>query len=97
MGDRKPGRSMLRETIGLLQSNGVVVLPKEWDAEFVTTEVNVWLRTNFKKGKLVEQASLGAEGIVGAKVHAILLRPLDDNELPRNPNSAGGRGRSRKA
>lgn len=89
---RKPGPSMIRTAIGVLTEKGGVVLPQEWDAEYTLTEMNVWLRSNFLRGKLVEHTSLGAEGIVGAKVRAIVLRPLEDKELPRRRR--GGKEKS---
>lgn len=91
MGDRKPGASLLRTAIQILVEQGAVVLPAEWDAEYALTEMNVWLRTNFTRGKLVEHTSLGAEGIVGAKVRAIVLRTLDD------PGKSSGREGKRKS
>lgn len=80
---RKPGASILRTALGVLTEQGAVVFPPEWDEEYAITELNVWLRTSLKQAKLVRHSSFALEGLVGAKVCAAVLRPLDDSKLPR--------------
>lgn len=76
-GEYRPGGSTLRHAIHILKEKGVIVVPREWDAAYALREINVWLRTSFLYGDLIEHTSLSAEGIVGFKVRAIVLKRMD--------------------
>lgn len=76
----RPGPSLLRAVIETLQGNGVCVVPKEWDREYLVTEVNVRLRTNLQRCSLVSHTSFSFAGILGEKVYALKLARIDSTD-----------------
>ena len=68
---------MIRSVLIVLRDKGAVVIPKEWDGEYVLGEINRWLASNyFETSRLIEHSSFALEGIVGAKVRAIVLEKV---------------------